>query len=136
MENKFKLIIQTPEKEVFNGEAVSIALTMEGGRAVLMARHASLVGTIRFTSATVVTGGQETTDRYMIRQGVLNFDNDTNTCRVMAYYCELESEVSVEDAKEYLEFIEAELAKGSDLSEFQIDYLENEKIAVSKQLEK
>lgn len=134
MEKKFKLIIQTPEKQVFQGEAKSIALTLEGGRVVIMANHASMIGTVKFTSATIVTGSEEETDRYIIRQGVLNFDNATNTCRLMAYYCEQESEVSVEDAKEYLEFIEAELAKGSDLSDFQIEYLENEKIAVSKQL--
>lgn len=134
MENKFKLIIQTPEKEVFNGEAKSIALTLEGGRVVVMAKHASMMGTVKFSSATVVTGSEEESERYMVRQGVLNFDNATNTCRLMAYYCELESEVSIEDAKDYLEFIEEQLAKGSDLSDFQIDYLENEKIAVSKQL--
>ena len=134
MENKFKLIIQTPDTEVFNGEAKSIAITLEGGRVVIMAKHASMIGTVKFTSAMVETGAEEETERYMVRQGVLNFDNATNTCRLMAYYCELESEVSVEDAKEYLDFIEAELAKGSDLSDFQIEYLENEKIAVSKQL--
>lgn len=134
MENKFKLVIQTPEKPVFDGEARSIALTLEGGRVVVMANHASMVGTVKFTSATVVTGSDEETERFIVRQGVLNFDNASNTCRLMAYYCEKESEVSIEDAKEYLEFIESELAKGSDLSEFQIEYLENEKIAVNKQL--
>lgn len=134
MEKTFNLIIQTPEKEVFNGKASSVAVDLDGGRVVVMSSHASMIGTVSFGSMEVKVG--ETTEKFLVRQGLLNFDNQSNTCRIMAYYCEMESEISIEDAQDYLNFIEEKLAEGENLSEFQINYLESEKIAVSKQVSK
>ena len=132
MDKKFNLVIQTPEKEIFNGEATSLAVDLDGGRIVLLANHASIVGTVSFGSMEVRIG--ESTDKFLLRQGLLNFDNATNSCRLMAYYCEMESEISIDDAKDYLKFIEEQLQSGKKMSDFQLKYLENEKIAVSKQI--
>lgn len=135
MKNKFNLVIQTPEKSVFAGEVESLSVRLDGGHEVIYAHHASMVGTVSFGSAVVGSGDNgEETDKFLVRQGFLSFDNATNTCRLAAYYCELETEVSEADAKDYLAFVEAELAKGASLSDFQIEYLEGEKIAVTKQL--
>jgi hypothetical protein len=53
----------------------------------------------------------------------------------MVFGCELKAELSPTTAEEYLKFIEAELKKGTDLSQFRIRFYEEEKYVIEKQLD-
>lgn len=130
---KFQLTIKTPEQDVFSGEVTGIRLAAEGGMIKALANHASLTATLIFSPVVVEIEGK--TQEYLARQGVFFFNNEENSATLLALYCEQTEEVDQQMAKDYLEFIEEQIAKGKDLSDFQLVYLEGEKIAVSKQLE-
>ena len=128
MSDTFKLTIRTPESDIFDGEATAISVNTEGGDMDIFADHASITATITFSPISVKNGNKE--DVYMARNGVLLFNNETNSAVILALYCEHKSEVSQQSAKEYLQFIEKQLAEGKGLSDFQILYLKGEKFAV------
>ena len=110
----------------------SVTLSTETGQLQLMAHHASLTGTILFSTVTVKEEKKE--EQFVVRNGLVLFNNKTNTAMVLALYAEKKSEFSHQTGKEYLAFIEKQLREGKTLSEFQILYLEGEKLAVEQQI--
>lgn len=133
MENTFKLIVRTPEQTIFDGMVTKIHLATEGGEMEAFAHHASVTATISFSPIEIITKDQDE-EKYMVRNGMFLFDNETNTAILLALHCEHQSEVSYQTVKEYAEFIDRELKNGSDLSDFQILYLKGEKLAVEQQI--
>lgn len=133
MKKTFALTIRTPEGEVYNCQATGVRLEAEGGLIKVLAGHASITATIVCTP--VIVEGNDFSEEFFARQGVFFFDNRTNTATLMAIYCERRSEVNAQTVEEYLKFIEEQLAAGKGLSEFQVAYLEGEKIAVKRQLQ-
>lgn len=129
----FKLTLRSPDQTLFDADAVSIKFRAENGQMQVFAHHASITASILFSTAVIETpDGSE--EKFIVRRGVFAFNNTTNEANLLANFAEIESEMDTTTAQSYLEFIEAELAKGSDLSKFQLTYLENEKLAVQKQL--
>lgn len=128
----FELAIRTPQGEVFSCQAVSVRLAAEGGAMQVLARHASLTATVIYSP--IVVEGEEFTEEFVARQGVFFFNNQTNSATLLAIYCEKTKEMNKQSIEEYLKFIEEQLQAGKDLSEFQITYLEGEKLAVEAQL--
>lgn len=129
----FTLKIQTPEKTAYEGEVTSIRFRSEIGQTQIFAKHATITSTILFSNTIVDTQNGE--EKFLIRNGIFAFDNVKNTATLLAQYCELATEVDLTHAKDYLAFIEEQLAKGADLSKFQLVYLEDEKLAIEKQIE-
>jgi len=130
MTKTFKLIIRTPEAEIFNGDAQSIHVTTEGGDLQAMADHASLTGSILCSRITIECA--EETHEFMVRRGLFTFHNHKNEATLLATHAEKLSEMKMETVKEYLKFIEEQLRAGNDLSDFQITHLEGEKLAVEQ----
>jgi len=54
MSNTFTLLIITPEKEIFNGEAEKISFTTDGGDLQIMPDHASITATISFSPTIIL----------------------------------------------------------------------------------
>lgn len=130
----FKLILRTPEAQVFEGQVESIRFTSEGGDMQVFAHHASLTATILF-SPIVLQTDSSTKETYMVRRGLFLFDNASNMARLLALSCEAQSEISEQSIKEYLELLDQQLKNGEELSRFQLMYLEGEKLAVEEQLQ-
>lgn len=128
----FVFTLRTPEFNLFEGKVVSVALTTEGGDLQIFANHASLTGSILFSTIKVMEDHKE--EIFLARNGIVSFDNVNNKASLLAMYCEKRSEMNIQTAKEYLRFIVDRLAKGESLSEFQIHHLEGEKVAIEEQI--
>jgi len=59
----FKLIISTPEKKLFEGEADSVAVPGQEGRMTILPGHAPLLSTLSSGDVTVSAGSGEETFR-------------------------------------------------------------------------
>lgn len=129
----FKLTIRTPNEDIFSGEINSVTYTAEDGDMQVFENHASLTATIAFSPIVVEVEDRE--ENFLGRNGLFLFDNETNSALMLLNYCERKSEVTYQSAKEYVDFITKQLEEGKDLSEFQMTYLNNEKIAVEQQME-
>ncbi len=127
----FKLIIKTPEREVFQGEVTAVSLDTEDGRVQVLTGHADFMTTLQFSQVRVDMDNGSMT--YAARSGIFSFDHAHGTAQLLALYCEEESEVNYQSAAEYLQFLATELAQG-DLSDYQVKYLKGEKLAVEKQV--
>lgn len=129
----FKLIIRTPYEEAYVGNAESIYLSTEDGDMQAFENHASVTASILFSPVVIEEEGKE--EHFMVRNGLFLFDNDKNEAIILAAHCEKTSEISYKTVEDYAKFIEEQLEAGKDLSDFQILYLKNEKIAVEQQME-
>lgn len=98
----------------------------------IKANHATTVGTILFSKMIVST--EEGNDEYIVQRGMLFVSQENKAVQVLAYQCKKIEEIEYKSAKEYLDFVEKQLAEGADLNDFQMQYLENEKIAMVKQV--
>ncbi|PIR55407.1 hypothetical protein COU74_01220 [Candidatus Peregrinibacteria bacterium CG10_big_fil_rev_8_21_14_0_10_36_19] len=128
----FKLTIRTPYEDVFSGEAESIYLTTEDGDMQIFENHASITASLSFSPVVVEITGKD--EHYLARNGLFLFDNEKNEAVLLTLYCELKSEVSYQTVEEYAKFIQEQLEEGKDLSDFQILFLKDEKVAVEEQL--
>lgn len=133
MEKSLKLTIRTPDQTAFSGEVQSIKVFTERGLIKILPSHASVTGAIDFSPLHfITTNGTE--EDYIIRRGTIMISNKEDTVDIMVFSCEKKSEINPTTAKEYLEFIEAELKKGTDLSDFKIKFYEEEKYVIEKQI--
>jgi len=130
--NTFKLTIQTPDKQIFSGKVISLKLRADNGQMQVMAHHASLLATVLFSRIELETS--EGIQSYLVRQGVFNFENKTNQASLLTISCQKEEGLDISHAKDYLKFIEEQIAAGTDLSQFQLTYLEGEKLAIEKEI--
>jgi len=128
----FKLTIRTPYEDVFSGDAESIYLTTEDGDMQVFEHHASITASLSFSPVVVEIPNKD--EHYLVRNGLFLFDNEKNEAILLTLYCELKSEVSYQTVEEYSKFIEKQLEEGKDLSDFQILFLKDEKVAVEEQL--
>lgn len=130
--NTFHLTIRTPEKDVFAGDLKSLTLTSDMGMMQVLPHHASITNTLTFSPLRLVTSEGE--ESYIARNGMFLFNNRTNSGLLLALSCTPTTEIDRQGALEYLAFLKQQLESGSDLSEFQVKYLEGEKFAVEKQV--
>lgn len=129
----FKLSLRTPQEELFEGSATSIFFNAEDkGSTQVLPHHAAMTTTIQFSRVVISTADKE--EIFFVRNGMFLFDNEHNRGVLLALHGERHSEISHQTAKEYLAFLEEQIKKGDDLSEFQVLYLSGEKLAVEEQL--
>lgn len=130
----FTLTIRTPQEDIYKGSATSLTLASEDGEMQILEDHASLTASLNFTPIIVVKeNGDE--EHYLARNGIFLFNNEENSGILLVNYCEKTSEISMQTIEEYSKFLDEQLAQGKDLSQFQILYLKNEKVAVEEQME-
>lgn len=131
--NTFKFTIQTPEGQAFSDKIISVKLRADNGQMQVMAHHASILATVLFSKVEIET--KDGIETFMTRKGLFNFENKTNEATLLCIYAQKEEEMDISHAKDYLKFIEEQMASGKDLSQFQLKYLEGEKLAIEKQIE-
>lgn len=127
------LIIRTPDKDHFDGQADAVRLQTELGEMEILPGHASLQGTIVFSPLRVRNGNEE--EDFVVQRGFAMVDSEKDTITVLVYGCEKRAELSYKTAQEYLAFIVQSLEKRESFNQYQIDYLEGERIAMSKTVE-
>lgn len=132
--NKFRLVLQSTEKNIFDSEVNSVSLGSKGGDLQVYARHADLSTSFDFTTIKIETGDE--TISFYARGGIVNFDNKDNKLLVLGLSITPVSEVDLKGAKSYLEYVNSLLENKESLSNFKIIQLENEKIALEKQIQK
>jgi len=130
--NLFQLEIQTPLQSVFSGEVAKVHMRSDGGDMELMARHADLTTSISFSPLVVQHG--EITEIFILRNAVACFDNRANKLTILALYAQLDKQVDVSGSQDMLLQIKDMLKNPDKLNQYQIKYLENQKIALEKQL--
>ena len=132
--NKFRLVLQSTEKNLYESEVNSVSLGSKGGDLQVFARHADLSTSFDFTSIKVETDNE--TLEFYARSGIVNFDNKENKLLVLGLSIEPVAEVDMKGARSYLEYVNSLLENKDELSNFKIVQLENEKIALEKQIQK
>ena len=132
--NSFKLQIQTPLNSVFNGEVEAFSIKTVGGKIQVLSKHADLTSSVDFSPAVISYGDK--TDVIVIRNAVISFDNKSNTMTVLALYAELESQIDASGTEDQLATIREMLNNPEKLNDYQLKYLENQKIVLEKQLQK
>lgn len=133
MKKSLTLTIRTPDAEIYSGKVQFVRLLTEQGVIKIFPRHASLTGAIDFTPIVFVDTENNEED-FVARRGIVMVSNKNNTVEVMTFDCERKAELSPTTAKDYLKFVEEELRKGTDLSDFKIRFYEEEKYVIEKQI--
>ncbi len=130
----FSLSIRTPEKELFDGKDIeSVSVFTEGGPIKVLADHADLTGNIQFSTLTAHSAKGE--EKFMVRRGNIFVDNAKKHVTVLAIHGDALEHVSFEDVEDYLKHVDEKIkAGGAGLSDMQLKYLEEEKLAVSQQM--
>lgn len=132
--NKFHLVLQSTDNNLFDSEVNSVSLGSKGGDLQIFARHADLSTSFDFTTIKVETENE--TFSFYARGGIVNFDNKENKLLVLGLSITPVNEVDLSGAESYLEYVNQLLANKENLSNFKIIQLENEKIALEKQIQK
>lgn len=135
MHQKFTFTIRTPEDEIASKEVESVYATTEAGDMMLLPEHASFSGVVSFSPIVLKDGDVEET--YVAKRGVLFFSNVRNEGTLLASECHEKEALDYEGLKGYLELIEEKLKSGDTeaLSDYQMKFLENERLAVVQQME-
>lgn len=132
MKKTIHLTVRTPEAEILSQPATIIKAATEDGPMIIYPQHASLTGSILFSR--LVVGDEHSEKEYLMRNGVIFISVDTKSVNILCYSCQEIKDIEYKTAKEYLEFVEVKLKEGADLNEYQLKFLENEKIAMVQQL--
>ena len=131
-----ELNLKTPTTEVFSGKVRSVALTTAEGRMVVLPGHIDLTGNILFSDITFTSNGVVKT--YFARNGVVYVDKNENSVDILCLSIEEKKVVKTVEVERYLEWINKQLDKSdpsnSKVNKYQIQFLENEKIALVNQL--
>lgn len=130
----FNLLIQTPDREMYNGPAEVLTLSTDTGEMQVLPGHMSMLGSITYSAVRAQRGANH--QDFVLRQGFLLVDQETSDVRVLGMSVEKTEELDVVSAKEYLAFILSKLDKPDELNKYQLTFLEGQKIALEKQFEK
>lgn len=130
--NTFQLVIKTPLETVLDEKVKSLVVDTEEGKMMVLPHHTSLVGSISYSSIIISYGDQ--IKEFSLRNGFINIDNQANRTEITCIHCEKSQTVTFTNVEKYLNFLEGEL-KSDKLNSYQLEFLENEKFAVVKQLE-
>lgn len=129
----FHLTIRTPYDDIFSGDINALTFEAENGEMQILDDHASITVSIAFSP--VLIEGPDFEDQFFGRNGLFLFDNDNNSGVLLFNHCEKKSEISFQSIKDYADFVTKQLEEGHQMSEFQLLFLKNEKVAVEKQME-
>lgn len=136
MIDKFNLIIKTPENEVFSGQVQCIYITTDVGDTEIHPLHASIGAVVSYTPI-IITISEHQKIEFIIKRGMMFFSNENNEALIMAYSAQKREEIDYATAKEYMQFVikKLESADKDNSSNFTIQFLEDEKIALIKEFD-
>ena len=128
-----RVVIRTPDAEMFSEQAQSVSLVTELGAMQIFPGHAALQGAILLSPLRVELADRE--EDFVVQRGFVMVDQAKDEVTIMGYRCEKTQEMSLQTAKEYLEVLLKALEKHESLGKYQLRHLEEEKIATQKRLE-
>ncbi len=131
--DKFRLIIRTPEDEVIDREVESVYLTTETGDMMLLPEHAAFSGAITYSP--IILRDQTHEEEYISRRGVVFFSNIKNECHILCQQAELKDRVDYDGLQVYLALVEEHIAKGDNLSDIHMRFLQDQKLALVQEIE-
>lgn len=97
MANSFKLIISTPDKVFFNGDAISIKTDTTKGGIEILANHMPLITLLKPTQ-TVITDSQGNEKAFFSSYGIMKVVN--NEVTFLCDAAELPEEIDIKRAEE------------------------------------
>lgn len=133
MKNNFNLIIQSPQRILFQGEGDYVAVTTELGDMEIYPNHATLLATISFSKTKIKNAEHE--QDFLMRNGLIIVDNEKNEVKLLAQYCEKLSDIDFKTIEEYKNFVLQKLEKKEELNDFQIKHLEQESTSLEQMIE-
>lgn len=128
-----RVVIRTPEAEIFSEEAQSVSLVSELGAMQVFPGHASLQGTILLSPLRIEMKDRE--EDFVVQRGFVMIDQAKDEVTIMTYTCEKRAEMSLQTAKEYMETLLTALESHESLGKYQLQHLNDEKIATERRLE-
>lgn len=128
-----KCVLRTPEKTLYDGEAVRVAGTTEYGTIEIHPGHVALTATIDFSEFEIEH--EHVMERFLTKQGFLHTNPDDDRVEILVLTAEKKEEADAKSLKEYREFILMKLKNHESLGEFQLRHLEESKAAVERMLE-
>ncbi len=128
-----RVVIRTPEAEIFSHDAQSVSLVSELGAMQVFSGHASLQGTILLSPLRIDMGDRE--EDFVVQRGFVMVDQAKDMVTIMTYKCEKRAEMSVQTAREYMEVLLKALEGHESLGKYQLQHLNDEKIATERRLE-
>lgn len=133
MNNKFRIILRTPEAELVNCEVESVYLTTETGDMMLLPGHAAFSASITYSPVVIKYDGTE--EEYLVYNGLIFFSNNNNELHILVQRADLKERIDYEGLKTYLKLVQDYIENGKDLSEIHMRYLENERVALVQGIE-
>jgi F0F1-type ATP synthase epsilon subunit len=127
----FSLHIRTPLDTAFEGQVSKFHLDTDAGRIVILPGHAPLTSTVTFSKAKIISPSGEKV--IFIKRGTLSVSLKTQSVDLMCINCEEQEDISIQTIEDYLKMIEDKLNQKESLSDYQIKYLRDEKVAFEKQ---
>ena len=129
-----RAVIRTPEAELFSTDnVISVSLMTELGAMQIFPGHVSLQGTILFSPIRIELADRE--EDFVVQRGFVMVDQDKDEVTFMVYQCEKRAEMSLQTAKEYMEILLKALQNHEALGKYQLQHLEDEKIATELRLQ-
>lgn len=128
-----RVVIRTPEAEMFSEQAQSVSLVTELGAMQIFPGHASLQGAILLSPLRIELADRE--EDFVVQRGFVMVDQEKDEVTIMVYQCEKRAEMNLQTAKEYMEVLLKALEQKDSLGKYQLQHLENEKIATERRLE-
>ncbi len=128
-----KVFLRTPDGEVFFRENVSSldAITELGAMRILPG-HAALQGSILFSPVRVET--PDHTEHFVVQQGFIFINQHQDEVTFLVYRAEKRGELNHQTAKEYLEHVLKALQDKTSLSEYELRFLDDERLATQERL--
>lgn len=129
----FHLTIQTPDRALYDGSVDRVRLSTEDGELEVYPAHADLQGAVGFTRVAVVSGTHE--EDFTVRHGMLFVDHAANTVHLAAFDGHKTNEMDTTTVAQYLTLVHARLDEGKPLSDLSVRFLQDQKVALEKQIE-
>lgn len=128
-----KVFIRTPDGEaLFREDVQSVDAFTELGALRILPGHASLQGTIRFSPIRVET--KDHTEHFVVQRGFVFINQHQDEVTFSVYQAEKRGELSHQTAKEYLEHVLQALHDKTALSDYEIQFLDDERLATQERL--
>ncbi len=125
-----KVIVNTPEQEVWNGTADTVTVMTELGMIQVFPGHASLQGTIAFSALAIDYGSSR--EDFVVRNGFVIVQPTQDEVRILVLQCERKDQISRQTAKEYLAYLLEQMKTREGLSELQQQYLADEQASMEQ----
>jgi len=133
LHDTFRLVIRTPEQEVVDRQVESVYLTTEIGDMMILPDYSAFAGTITFSPIILKDNNKE--EGFIARNGVILFSYEKNEAHILCQRLDLKDRVDYDGLHSYLKLVEDQLARGEELSEIHMKFLEDQKLALVEEIE-